>query len=99
MPQPHKYTTMFKAPSSVPQDLLLIHNLVSTPSTQVAQELKKVIPKIDSEESSIASSNDGSDSEDSIEKVDRLVDADIEKGGSPEARYGSLTLVARGSVN
>lgn len=61
---------MFKAPASLPQDLLLIHDIISAPipgfQTTRHQEKTPVSSDTDSE----ASSNDGSDGDTEAEEVD-----------------------------
>lgn len=66
----------FKIPVNIPQDLLLIHELIGTPEVQ--DVLKSVIPivdKVDADED-IESSGSEVASEDEIDAVLKAVDVD-----------------------
>ena len=54
---------MFKAPSAVPQDLLLIQELISTQRSPPPREKHLHAPEKDAEDSSIGSSGEDSNSE------------------------------------
>lgn len=83
---------MFKTPSLVPQDLLLIQDLVAA---QVVPDVRQNEPGQEnsrSNGSSIASSNEDSDGEEE-KKTPLVVEEDGGKVESPSERYANLSRI------